>query len=777
MKRFLVFGFWLLAFVQGFAAIGDWRTYLAYSDIQDIVSAGDIIYVMSSNNLFSYDTADESVTEYNKVANLSDTYISKIAYCKSAQRLIVVYDDSNIDLIDDDGTVTNVSDIYRTTLSDKTINNIDVYGQYAYLSTSFGVVKLNVRAAEISETYKLKSRIWSVAEYNGKVYVAPFSSGYFVGVKGDNLIDPSNWKFVSGDPAVRLMVVDNKLMGYRWDDFYPLDADNLSYDVPGRIANNDMPHYSFNDGTLILWNSSTAVICRDGVKTTVRLNLGNSVEALCYNKNTKSYWHDFGGCYLTSALEKDGYLVTAGQGICPDSPRYNDHGFMTFCQGVLYTCGGGYSADSDLKRRAAVQKLDDDGWTIFQDDIDSLTGYDFVDANAIAVDPLNTSRLFTGGRTGIYEYLDTRFVRAYNNSTSGDGKYVTASPLQTASGLGDNRKYVMAQALCFDESGELWCYNSQAPDVNLLSLGRDGEWTNHYFLDLMNQDTGGAARSLGNVVCMICDSRGYLWFCNNHWDLPSLFCYIPSQNKLYSYKKFINEDGTDVNPYYIRCIAEDQDGNIWIGTSSGPLYLAESEFFAASPVFEQVKVPRNDGTSLADYLLAGVNISSIAVDAGNRKWFATSNNGVYEISADNIVELNNYTVENSPLLSNNIESLAYNSANGKMFFGTDRGLCSLETDASEPSEDIDDDKIWAYPNPVVSDYNGLITVVGLTNNAQVKIVSSSGMLIAEGTSNGGTFTWDGMDSSGKRVASGVYIVFAATSDGKKGATCKIAMIK
>ena len=47
-------------------------------------------------------------------------------------------------------------------------------------------------------------------------------------------------------------------------------------------------------------------------------------------------------------------------------------------------------------------------------------------------------------------------------------------------------------------------------------------------------------------------------------------------------------------------------------------------------------------------------------------------------------------------------------------------------------------------------------------NADVKVVTSSGSLVAQGRSNGGSFTWDGNDLSGKRVASGIYMVEAAT---------------
>ena len=89
---------------------------------------------------------------------------------------------------------------------------------------------------------------------------------------------------------------------------------------------------------------------------------------------------------------------------------------------------------------------------------------------------------------------------------------------------------------------------------------------------------------------------------------------------------------------------------------------------------------------------------------------------------------------------------------------------------------MDDDSVYAYPNPVTPDYSGLITISGLTYDADVKITSSNGALIAEGRSNGGMFTWDGCDRQGRRVASGVYMVITATRDGNKGTVCKIAVI-
>ena len=90
--------------------------------------------------------------------------------------------------------------------------------------------------------------------------------------------------------------------------------------------------------------------------------------------------------------------------------------------------------------------------------------------------------------------------------------------------------------------------------------------------------------------------------------------------------------------------------------------------------FQQIKVPRNDGTDYADYLLSGVSISSIAIDGGNRKWFGTNGAGAFLISADNMNQIHNFTTDNSKLITNQITSVVINQKSGEVFFLSDDGL-------------------------------------------------------------------------------------------------------
>ena len=241
---------------------------------------------------------------------------------------------------------------------------------------------------------------------------------------------------------------------------------------------------------------------------------------------------------------------------------------------------------------------------------------------------------------------------------------------------------------------------------------------------------------------------------------------------------FINQDGTQLSHKGMNCIVEDLNGVIWIGTAQGPIVLNNtSRFFESSYRCTQVKVPRNDGTNLADFLLANDNITSIAVDGGNRKWLGTAGNGVYLVSEDGLETIEHFTKENSPLPDNTITSLLVHPTSGLVYIGTDKGLVTYQGDATEGADSYEASEVYAYPNPVQSGYTGVITVTGLMRDSDVKIVNVAGELVFEGTSVGGQFTWNGCNRSGKRVPSGVYFVLASDQNAKEGVVTKIVMIR
>ncbi|MCD8294004.1 MAG: regulator, partial [Clostridia bacterium] len=226
------------------------------------------------------------------------------------------------------------------------------------------------------------------------------------------------------------------------------------------------------------------------------------------------------------------------------------------------------------------------------------------------------------------------------------------------------------------------------------------------------------------------------------------------------------------------CLTKELDGQVWCGTDLG-LFVIENptDYFSSDFRFLQVKIARNDGSGLADYLLSGVPVTCIAVDGANRKWIGTSGNGIYLVSADGQEMLQHFQAAGSPLLSDNIQCIAIHPTSGLVMIGTDVGLCSYMADATEPEEELSKDNVLAYPNPVPPSYTGLITIDGLTADSEVKICSSTGQLIWSGTSNGGRFTWNGCNRQGRRVSSGVYNVVASNAEGKKAIVTRIIVIK
>ena len=664
-KKILILLSFLLLQVTSYraiAAIGDWKAYMAYSEVQEIEQAGNLIFVQASNNLYVYNQNDLSIQTFSKMDYLSDCGIQHIAYNKATKRLLILYNNANMDLMNiSNYDVQNLSDYYSaSTTGDKTVSDIYMYGKYAYMSNGFGIIKVNVADGEISDTYNFGFNVnWCEIKDN-HIYAYSKTNGQYRALLASNLLDKNNWSKVGG--------------------------------------------------------------------------------------------------YVAKKQEDKSTLKQIVGTLQPGGPKHNYFYCMRFINNLLYTCGGLWGHLVDAGRPGTIQVLNKDNWTIYDDSIAAKTGIKYVDVNSVDVDPLDPNHVFAGAKSGLYEFQNGKFIKHYNSENS----LITSFNNQS-------KNYQLITSVKFDTDGNLWMLNSQSPsNQSLIEYTKEGKWVSHHKPELYN---------LGSLECLMQDSRGLLWFVNNYHGLPSIYCYQASTDQLNTYSSFVNEDGTTLTPNFVRYVTEDKNHDMWIGTNIGPLLLYKKDITSDAPIFTQVKVPRNDGTNYADYLLSGVDISCIAIDGGNRKWFGTNGNGIYVISNDCLTQIYHFTTNNSNLLSNNIESIAINEQTGEVFVGTDKGLCSYMSDASSPNSEMTKDNVWAYPNPVKPHYTGRITITGLSFDSDVKIVTANGILVNQGRSNGGIYTWDGKDQNGQKVASGVYMVETATSDGSKGTVCKIAIVK
>ncbi|MEZ4984082.1 MAG: FlgD immunoglobulin-like domain containing protein [Saprospiraceae bacterium] len=132
------------------------------------------------------------------------------------------------------------------------------------------------------------------------------------------------------------------------------------------------------------------------------------------------------------------------------------------------------------------------------------------------------------------------------------------------------------------------------------------------------------------------------------------------------------------------------------------------------------------------------------------------------ISADGKEQLLQFDKDNSPLPGNTVRSIAVNERTGEVFFGTEKGMVSYQSDAVAGRR-INSPNPLVFPNPVHPDYDGPITVRGFSTNAIVKITDANGKLVYETQALGGQAVWDGRDYNGRKVQTGVYLVFSSTN--------------
>lgn len=668
MKRQLFYILTLLVTTVANAAIGDWKIYLSYSDPQQIERVGEQLFVRASNSLYLYNKADQSIQTFDKVTGLNDVNIINIGWNTAAKKLLIVYDNSNIDLMDLQGNVSNISDLYNKIMTeDKTINSITMNGHYAYLATNFGGVKLDLNKVEISESYMLGLQVSKIGVDNDNIYARTAQNKTYKASLSSNLIDKSNWAQVTSWPQTIF------------------STDNTAYE-----ENIDL------------------------VKT-----------------------------------------------LQPGGPKYNYFGYMKIHENKLYTCNG---QGWDAKKPASIQiyDIENDEWTTFNNEgIADQLGVRYQDIMTIDVDPKDSRHVVAGAQSGLFEFYDGELTQHWNNSNSPIYSHFNVRP--------GHLNYQVITSVLYDNDGNLLVANTGSTKGTLLKLSSNTTWST-----LNNTITAERADFL---KIMGFDSKGYLWMYNNAWETTAAYRYDMNTETLTEYSNFTNEDGVIyTNLEGCRTLAEDKEGNIWVGLSQGLFVLTPEYQSDPSKGFYQVKVPRNDGTNYADYLLSAIDITTIAVDNANRKWIGTKGNGVYLISSDNMVEEKHLTTSNSPLLSNNIYCITIDDNTGIVYIGTDNGLCSYQSEATKPNEEMNSDNVWAYPNPVTPEYRGMITITGLSQNSDIKITSSNGSLVAEGRSQGGSFQWDGNDLKGNRVASGVYMVNTAKKDGTKGTVCKIVIV-
>lgn len=221
----------------------------------------------------------------------------------------------------------------------------------------------------------------------------------------------------------------------------------------------------------------------------------------------------------------------------------------------------------------------------------------------------------------------------------------------------------------------------------------------------------------------------------------------------------------------VKSLALDRDGQMWVGTDRGVVVFdnpsaifSGKNFDAYTPVFERRR------------LLGNETITSIAIDGGNRKWTGTRN-GIFLFGPDGTELVSNFNEKNSPLPSNEILYITAEPNTGEIYIRTPKGMVSYRGTSTEGTLTQDGSGVKVFPNPVRPGFDGQIGIEGLVENAVVKITDIAGNLVFETRANGGTAVWNGNTLSGKRVETGIYLIFSANAKGEESLVSRLAVVK
>lgn len=762
-----------------------WQVYPSYSEPVRIQAAGDYIYSVTkgsgtaearTGNLVRYDITDGSIQTYDCLHGLNDKEIAHISYNKATGRLLVVYSTGNIDLLDADDEVVNISALMDNSILGGNVNGIGHVGGMAYLCSETGIIAIDCSEAVVRETYRsMDGRTYSMAELNDMLYVATSRGLYRFPVTAD-MHDKALWTTpISKEVYFQLAAFDGYLFGRRSNDMAEIQANG----TPVSIPTGSITFFTATDDCLMFGRPSRIYIWEHeytGRWKSVNFSHGKDIYDITYHKGR--YYIAEGISGLNSYEMQDASFVGPMRVFDINSPRRDLFYHLSYVGDRLLVAGG-INTQMASYYPATFMMMEDEGsicrWTLFDEksrktDYPLLSHYNSVD---LVQDPLDADHFFGAvSRNGLHEYRrgdgeEMELERIYNYANS---------PLSCISnGSSSPWNYCTCTSLQYDKRGNLWMANQQT-DTIVRIMRPDGKWLALYYPEIDGAQNVYqylfSSHDINFLVSYDGGPHGFFGFDTG----GTLNVTDDDRHQLRSV--ITNQDGTTVNPSLFYCMAEDKDRQIWCGTNEGLFVITRpQDWFEPDFRFHQIKRNRNDGSGFADYLLAGVDITCITVDPSNRKWIGTLRNGVYLVSHDGQETIYHFTKDDSPLLSDCIHGIAVHPRTGRVMFGTSAGLCSFDASVTEPEETLEKENVLAYPNPVRPGTNAVVTISGLTDGAEVKILSSSGHAVWGAKSQGGTLRWNCCNMRGDRVPSGVYHVVCNTADAGQTVVTRIVVMK
>jgi len=186
----------------------------------------------------------------------------------------------------------------------------------------------------------------------------------------------------------------------------------------------------------------------------------------------------------------------------------------------------------------------------------------------------------------------------------------------------------------------------------------------------------------------------------------------------------------------VNTILIDENGTVWFGTSEGIFKYERNQFSRVTEI-------QNTGVLSLDH------------DGRGNLWVGTSEEGIYILTQSGDLQ-GLYNTSNSGLVADVINDVAFNRETGEIWIATPLGLNRYDSGYIKPA--VKSEGVMSYPNPFILSGNSgpTVTFAPVPNDALVRIYSVSGEFVVG--LEMGEITWDGYNTSGNLVGSGIYIV-------------------
>ena len=746
-------------------AIGQWRDHLAYNNATDVAVADKDIYCIANGNLFYFNTETNEIVRQSKPAGFSDVSATALAYEPNSKTVFIGYKSANIDLVQN-GSVYNMPEIFRKqTVGNKTINNVKFHDGFAYVSTGIGIVVVDVVKREIKDTYQIDTSLITVNDiaFDSQNIYAATSAGIYKANKSNNfLADYNSWSRITSYPIKNIQSIavfnDSLVANYNENNenhfqIYSKGNDSWStYDASfpfllssfKEVGNNLAVAY---EGAVFEYDASRNAVIK------IYQYENKNIFAVDKDKSGNYWIADRNNSLLMWNKSNESYVFHK-----PAGPFDNNSSQLKASGNSIWISPGGAPGGVNSYRLCNLSIFKDNEWKVIPDYAFSGTAgaYNYWDAMCVAINPYNENKGFVGsfGR-GIAEVSNDSVLKVYKaDNTNNAIQYAACCEFARIGGMD------------YDSDGNLWIANSDAANY-LVVYTNDKIWKNFQLRSFNMPQIQSLIVSKSNKIWMIIERGGLVGFDYNN----TLSTEADDVEKVIAF-----EQGKGAIPgTSVYCVAEDLNGDLWIGSDKGisVLYNPDNIFNAGLQDVQQIKV-NLDG--YIGYLLESDKITSIFVDDANRKWIGTETSGLFLVSADGTQQLEHFTTDNSPILSNNIFSITMNRLSGELFIATDKGIVSYKGTATKGFETQCED-VLVYPNPVRPEYNGVIAIRGLLKTSEVRIADAAGNLVYKTNSIGGQAIWNGKNLKGDKAQSGVYYILTTNEDGTSGCSAKVVLIK